>query len=133
MATYLPVALYYSWQINGAIPDKDAPKPRAREKAAAEEHQVTALMNGRRRAHALQEGDIDSDDDVRTINEQANRNYLSHYNVVLDWCVAMRIWSSRSITVEEAHRAHESHMYACQAWARMLCHLTPYFHLLMSS
>ncbi|KAL7279548.1 hypothetical protein ACG7TL_005946 [Trametes sanguinea] len=131
MTTYLPVALYVSWQVDGAIPDMDAPKPKAGEKAAAEQSRITALVNDRRHLHALQEGDVDPDDlDGMTI-ERADRNYIRHYETILEWCVAMRIWGSQSISVDEAWRAHECHMYACQTWARMLCHLTPYFHLLM--
>ncbi|KAI9065736.1 hypothetical protein FKP32DRAFT_1610486 [Trametes sanguinea] len=131
MTTYLPVALYVCWQVDGDIPDMDAPKPRAGEKAAAEQARISALVNDRRHLHALWEGDIDPDDLDGMADEHADRNYVRHYETVLEWCVAMRIWGSQSISVEEAWRAHECHMYACQAWARMLCHLTPYFHLLM--
>ncbi len=64
-------------------------------------------------------------------DETADRNYKTHYDIILNWCVAMRIWASRSITVDEIGRAHDCHMFACQAWTQMLCHLTLYFHILM--
>ncbi|KAJ3014376.1 hypothetical protein NUW54_g1323 [Trametes sanguinea] len=133
MATYLPVALYMSWQVDGVIPDMDAPKPRAGKKAAAEYDRVTALVNERRHHHALQaaESEVSPADLENMANERADRNYVQQYEAILKWCVAMRIWGSRSITVDDAWRAHECHMYSCQAWTRMLCHLTPYFHLLM--
>ncbi|KAI0819258.1 hypothetical protein BC628DRAFT_1333482, partial [Trametes gibbosa] len=131
MTTYLPVALYYSWQVGGMIPDVNAPRPKSGEKAAAEERRITALVNGRRRAHALQEGNVEPADLEYMVHETADRNYRTHYDAVLNWCVAMRIWASRSITVDEISRAHDCHMFACQAWTRMLCHLTPYFHLMM--
>lgn len=63
------------------------------------------------------------------MDNTVDRNYWTHYDMVLDWCIAMRIWVSRSITVDEIDRADECHSFACQAWAQMLCHLTPYFHL----
>lgn len=131
MATYLPVALYYSWQVDGAIPDANAPRPKSHEKAAAEERRVAALVNERRRANALREGDVKPEDLDHMADETANRNYRTHYDAVLNWCVAMRIWGSRSITVGEVRRANDCHMFACQAWTLMLCHLTPYFHILM--
>ncbi|CDO76806.1 hypothetical protein BN946_scf185033.g3 [Trametes cinnabarina] len=134
LVTYLPVALYASWNINGSIPDIEAPQPNAREKAAAEQEHIAGLVNVRRHRNALtalQDGNIDLDDLDGMADDHADRNYVRHFEAVLERCVAMRICGSQSISVEEAWRAHECHMYACQAWARMLCHLTPYFHILM--
>lgn len=58
-----------------------------------------------------------------------DRNYLRHYNNVLELCCAIRIWAARSITPTEARRAQEAHNRACASWADMHCHLTPNFHL----
>ncbi len=58
MVTYLPVALYYSWQVGGTIPDTDAPRPKLQEKAAAEERRIAALVNERRHTHAMCKGDV---------------------------------------------------------------------------
>ncbi|KAI9060847.1 hypothetical protein FKP32DRAFT_1605216 [Trametes sanguinea] len=91
ITVYLPVPLDVSWQINGDIPDKNAPRPK---------------------------GNIDTLSDLE--KEATDRNYLQHYKTILEWRVTMRIWGSRSIIVEEAHRAHDCHMYACQAWTHMI-------------
>ncbi len=133
MAALLPVALYESWQVRGKIPDTDAPKPKANAKKALEkEKRVAKMVNGRKHRHALQEGDlVDSDDDVDMDTSHMDRNYRNHYEAMLLWCVAVRIWGSESISVEEANRAHDCHAQACQSWARMVCHLTPYFHLFL--
>ena len=60
-----------------------------------------------------------------------DRNYLCHFNTVIDACTAIRIWTTQVISPDEARRAQELHARACQSWLRMCCHLTPYFHLLV--
>ncbi len=132
MAVLLPVALYASWQVNGKIPDADAPRPKANaKKVVANEKRVAKLVNTRKTRHALRQGEeVDSDLEDEIDLSRMDRNYQHHYEAVLLWCVALRIWGSESISVEEANRAHDCHAQACQSWARMVCHLTPYFHLM---
>lgn len=89
------------------------------------------MISERRQANAAYAEGTTLDDLQDIADEKMDRNYLRHFNTALEWCTAMRIWLSRSISVGEAKRAHECHASACQEWARMLCHLTPYFHLVM--
>lgn len=131
MVSVLPVALYAAWQINGEIPNRDAPPLQARQKAAIKAKRVAALLKERRQAAASYEPGTTGADLEYIAQESMQRNYVDHYNTVLEWCVAIRIWGSRSISVAEARRAQDCHNQACQAWARMLCHLTPYFHLMI--
>lgn len=134
MSAVLPVALYQLWHIDGQIPDIDAPRPKPQaKKKAANAHRIAGLVSGRRRAHAAAQDALDDTDAPAggVAEEVMDRSYDCHYRTVLLWCVAMRIWGSESITKEEAIRAHDCHAQACQGWAQMACHLTPYFHLLM--
>ncbi|KAI1792694.1 hypothetical protein LXA43DRAFT_1130213 [Ganoderma leucocontextum] len=130
MCAVLPVALYASWQIDGEIPDRDAPRPQAREKAGRNLERVEGLVNERRHAEAINTGNTAAEQLEHIDHTRMNRNYQEHYSTVLVWLVSLRIFGSRSISVQEAHRAADCHSWACQAWARMLCHLTPYFHIL---
>ena len=88
-------------------------------------------MNKRRHANAAnQPGGITEDYAEYIDNSKMDRNYRNHYDTVLLWLVSLRIFGSRSITVQESRRAAKFHSWACQAWTRMLAHLTPYFHIL---
>ena len=128
----LPVLLYHAWQNDGSIPDSDVPKARSSTKAAAAEAKKEKLLQSRRCIY-LQ-------DEVRAPGQAArapdsdtamSRNYQKHYSNVLNMCTSIRIWSSQSITPDEARRAQECHARACWEWASMNCHLSPYCHLLM--
>ncbi|OBZ73172.1 hypothetical protein A0H81_06975 [Grifola frondosa] len=129
--TVLVVALYSSWNVNGEIPDEDAPQFSQSTKAGEAHARVEALLHERRCTHAAYNVNSTPEefDDIPKV--AMDRNYRRHFNVVMEWCAAIRIWSSQSISVEEASRAHDCHARACQTWAQMNCHLTPYFHLLM--
>ncbi|KAI0740484.1 hypothetical protein C8Q76DRAFT_607829, partial [Earliella scabrosa] len=131
MTAVLIPALYESWQINGKIPDQDAPRLNAKQKAGIKAQRVAALVN-ERRAEAASHKRTTTVEDLQSIDQSSmRRNYKEHFETVLEWLTAIRIWGSSSISVDEAYRAQECHNRACQAWARMLCHLTPYFHLLV--
>ncbi|KAI0691885.1 hypothetical protein C8T65DRAFT_538235, partial [Cerioporus squamosus] len=130
LCTVLAVALYVSWQKDGEIPDEDAPSPSAREKLSTNKQRVEGLVNQRRHANAADNGDLTTDYAEYIDNSKMDRNYSTHYTTVLLWLVSLRIFGSRSITVQESNRAANFHSWACRAWARMRAHLTPYFHLL---
>lgn len=133
----LPVALYCAWEVNGEIPDADAPRPKKSTKAAKVVAQKEKLLAQRRRtdracnrqatvANLEEFENEDSSDEEPT---EMSRNYRNHYDCVLNHASAIRIYASRSITPNEVVRAGQSHSRACRAWARMNCHLTPNFHL----
>lgn len=131
LVSVLPVGLYAAWQIAGAIPDQEAPALRPQQKTAIKARRVAALVRERRQAAASYDPNTTIADLDYIAQETMQRNYRAHYNNILEWSVAMRIWGSQSISVAEARRAQDCHNRACQTWARMFCHLTPYFHLLI--
>ncbi|KAH9839027.1 uncharacterized protein C8Q71DRAFT_893893 [Rhodofomes roseus] len=125
----LPVALYYAWEVSGVIPDGQAPRPKPTTNAGKALAAKENLIRSRRRAHLASQPNVTKAmldaADALTIS----RSYREHFNNVLEFCAAIRIWGSRSISPEEVMRAHGCHARACQSWATMHCHLTPYFHL----
>ena len=60
-----------------------------------------------------------------------DRSLHSHYAAILDLSVATRILASRVISPNEVRRGHQLMSSSFQAFARMRCHLTPYFHIAM--
>ena len=126
---------FASWQENGVIPNKDAPRTRKSTKAAKNERAKEALLAKRRMAHHVQDPNadvndlMDEDGNLRTDNTKMSRNYRDYYNCILDHSAATRIYATRSITPNEIMRASRMHSRACQNWAKMNCHLTPNFHL----
>ncbi|KAJ2994175.1 hypothetical protein NUW54_g7598 [Trametes sanguinea] len=131
MVAVLPVGLYEAWQEDGIIPDSDAPALKSKQKAAIKARRVAALVKERRQAAAAFDPGTTIDDLEYIEQTSMDRNYRSHYGTVLEWCTAIRIWASQSISVAEARRAQDCHNRACQEWAAMFCHLTPYFHFLV--
>ncbi len=123
--------LYAAWNIDGDIPDKNAPLPRASTKAAKGRAREEELLNKRRRANLAADPETTLADMEELAQLRMNRNYLQHFNVTMEWASAIRIYGSQSISVAETDRAADCHERACQTWTRMFCHLVPYFHILM--
>lgn len=131
MVSVLPVGLYEAWQVNGDIPDREAPLLRQSQKTAIKAKRVSELVRERRQTAAAHNPSTTVADLEYIAQESMHRNYRDHYATVIEWAVAIRIWASQSISVEEARRAQDCHDCACQDWARMFCHLTPYFHIMI--
>ncbi|KAH9854262.1 hypothetical protein C2E23DRAFT_726504, partial [Lenzites betulinus] len=127
----LVVGLYVAWQINGCIPDRDAPLPRTSTKAAKARQRVEELLNKRRRADVAANPETTAADMEELAQLRMSRNYQEHYENTMEWATAIRIYGSQSISVQEAMRAARCHERACQTWARMFCHLVPYFHIMI--
>ncbi|KAI0351281.1 hypothetical protein OH77DRAFT_1567406 [Trametes cingulata] len=127
----LAVALYEAWQVDGEVPDEDAPPLNPKEKAGINQKRIENLVNERRHANAAHNGETTAEYSEYIDQTRMDRNYCHHYDAVLEWLVSLRIYGSQSISIREAQRAEDCHSRACQAWARMCCHLTPYFHLVM--
>lgn len=123
--------LYAAWNIDGDIPDKNAPLPRASTKAAKGRTRVEQLLNKRRRANVAADPETTLADMEELAQLRMNRNYLQHFNVTMEWASAIRIYGSQSISVAETDRAADCRERACQTWTHMFCHLVPYFHILM--
>ena len=120
-----------AWQINGEIPNIDAPKPNDKFKAGKNAKRIQNLVNERRALNASQKADTTHEDLEYIEQTSMRRNYRTHFDNICEWQTAIRIWGSQSISVEEAYRAQDCHDRACRNWARMFCHLTPYFHILI--
>ncbi|KAJ3016517.1 hypothetical protein NUW54_g789 [Trametes sanguinea] len=117
-ATVLVPGLYAAWQVGGNIPDDDAPLPRSSTKAAKTRARLEELLNKRCRANVATANPEATTAEMEELAQlRMSRNYAQHFET--------------SISVEEAQRAAECHERACQVWARMFCHLVPYFHILM--
>ncbi|KAI0092819.1 hypothetical protein BDY19DRAFT_903565 [Irpex rosettiformis] len=137
LVNVLPVALYCAWEVDGEIPNQDAPRPKATTKASKAESKKESLLKARRQGQRAHDPNVsiadlvDSDDEFVLKEDKAkmSRNYADHYNCVLDLATAILIYASHSLTPNEIDRAAKSHSRACRNWARMNCHLTPNFHL----
>jgi hypothetical protein len=125
------VALFEAWRKGDALPDGDAPYPKEGTKAHKAQEKQEELMNKRRKKESAQH-ETANPDDFQTIDDTpTSRNYRDHYEAVLLFCAAIRIFASRSITRRESERAQELLSKACTLWADMHCHLTPNFHISM--
>jgi hypothetical protein len=130
------VALYCALQVNGKIPDRDAPRPSKRAKEATQSlHSLENLFNKRQVAdltylYGLGKITRKELDEAKQNPVTMGRNLRDHYCNTLLACTAMQIWSARSISPEEAVCAEHFHSLACCNWVQMNCSLTPYFHLL---
>ncbi|TFK58870.1 hypothetical protein BDN72DRAFT_781477 [Pluteus cervinus] len=97
----LPIALYLIWGKDGRmLEDLLTKNPNASDEAKDEIDSITM-----------------------------DRSYHPHYNAILEFTAAIRILASRSISPADVKRAFMILSHAIQTWAKMHCHLTPYFHL----
>lgn len=124
------VGLFVAWQIDGTIPDIDAPKSRTNTKHAAAHAKNEKVMRQRRLEMLLSETEAHPTDEQLNENDALtmDRSIRHHYATILEFSAAIRILSSRSISPDEVERGCAALSRACQNWARMGCHLTPYFH-----
>lgn len=129
LSSVLVVALYHAWQVNGAIPDEDAPHPKATSRAGQSETNKERILRERRREDISRQADATHDDLNAASLATMSRNYHDHFTAVLEHCTAIRLWAAHQISPVDIRRAQECHGHACRSWARMNCHLTPNFHL----
>lgn len=121
--------MYVAWQIDGKIPEGDAPRPKPTTNATKEETRVEKPLAGRRCEELGSKEDTCAKNYDHIRNLKINHSYRQHYANVMEHCTAIHIWASRTITPAEIQRAQECHGRACHAWAGMHCHLTSNFHL----
>ncbi|KAL1740203.1 hypothetical protein HDZ31DRAFT_85553 [Schizophyllum fasciatum] len=126
------VALFVAWEVDGKLPRGDAPLPAANTNLAkaleAQQRLVwKRMVADYRHTHpGADELNCPAFEDARM-----DRSYRHHYDAVLQLSVAIRILSSHTITPGDVKRGSSIQSRAMQSWARMHCHLTPYFHLAM--
>jgi hypothetical protein len=126
------VGLYVAWEVNGGIPDEEAPPSALNTRLFAVQNAMEALLYRRRAAHLHSKNLKPSKAALDTLKEiKMDRSLRGHYNVMLELCAAICILASRSISPNEVRRGCSALSGACQSLARMRCHLTPYFHIVM--
>jgi hypothetical protein len=71
-----------------------------------------------------------SEDDIEHVKSmRMNKNLRRHYNVIVEFSAAIRILCNQLITPNDTKRGGGALSRSVQEWARMGCHLTPYYHL----
>jgi hypothetical protein len=63
---------------------------------------------------------------IKTV--KMDRSLRRHYEAVVQFTAAIRIITSHTISPNEVKRGCQTLENAIQSWARMNCHLVPYFH-----
>lgn len=123
------VALYAAWQVDGEIPNEDAPLSAANTKNAAAQLQTETLLQKRLLEALLSKNPNPTAQELAQVkNTKMDRNLRRHYETVLDFSVALHILSSHSISPNEVVCGCASLSRAVKSWARMNCHLVPYHH-----
>ncbi|KAG1819286.1 uncharacterized protein BJ212DRAFT_1298511 [Suillus subaureus] len=70
-----------------------------------------------------------SDTEIAHVNTaKMDHNLHHHYGVILKFSAAIHILSSQSISPNNVRRGSTALSRGMQGWARMGCHLTPYYH-----
>ncbi|KAG1855341.1 hypothetical protein DFJ58DRAFT_880847 [Suillus subalutaceus] len=123
------VALYDAWAVDGEIPDHDAPPSASNTKNFTAQATMQKTLHSRLLEHLLARNTHPSDAKTECVNSaKMDRNLRRHYAVILEFSATVRILSSQSISPNDVRRGCVALSHATQSWARMGCHLTPYFH-----
>lgn len=126
-----PVAVAVAWQLWDKSRDDEAPLPRKKSNINKSMKKSQKLIRNRKIKFISQDPNADEDDLMAAEDSMPNRNYYLHYENILHYCAALRIFISRSITPAEASRAQSFLSEAFQSWASMNCHMVPNFHSAM--
>jgi hypothetical protein len=123
------VALFNAWQVNGEIPDIDAEPSASNTKNAAAQTGQEKLVRARMRENLLAKNPDATEDELDEIKTATmDRSLRRHYEQVVQFTAAIRIITSNSISPNEVKRGCGALERTIQEWARMNCHLVPYFH-----
>ncbi|KAJ7751437.1 hypothetical protein B0H16DRAFT_1318064 [Mycena metata] len=124
------VGLFAAWQVDGEIPDIDAEPSASNTKNAAAQLAQEKLVRARLRENLLAKKPDVTQEELDAIKEiQMDRSLRRHYDAVVQFTAAIRILTSNSISPNEIKRGCGALERSIQDWARMHCHLVPYFHL----
>ncbi|KAJ7247687.1 hypothetical protein C8J57DRAFT_1240624 [Mycena rebaudengoi] len=122
------VGLFLAWEVNGEIPDIDAPPSASNTKnasaQAAQEKLVCSRMRENLLAKTLMQDELDV---IKSVT--MDHSLHKHYKVLVQFTAAIRILTSNSISPNEVKHGSRMLERAIQSWAQMHCHLVPYFHL----
>ncbi|KAH7917473.1 hypothetical protein BV22DRAFT_1026280 [Leucogyrophana mollusca] len=123
------VALFVAWETNGEIPDADAPPSPPHTNHAAAQASLEKMLRSRLLELAVSKNPDVSEAERNRINSATmDRNLRRHYQTIVEFSAAIRILSTQSISPNDVKRGCAALSRAVRAWARMGCHLTPYFH-----
>ena len=112
------------------IPDQDAPCSAKNTKRFAAEERMEKLLCDRRVQNLLFNNPEASEDDIEQVKSmRMDKNLRRHYNAVVEFSAAVRILFNQEITPNDVKRGGGALSRSVQEWARMGCHLTPYYHL----
>ncbi|KAJ7603249.1 hypothetical protein DFH06DRAFT_1114701 [Mycena polygramma] len=124
------VGLFVAWEVDGEIPDTDAPPSPANTKNAAAQAAQEKLVRARMLEHLMATNPNPTEAEINKIKGVTmDRSLRRHYDTVLEFTAAARILTSHKISPNEVKRGCGALERAIQCWARMHCHLVPYFHL----
>lgn len=124
------VGLFVAWEVDGEIPDDDAPLSAPDTKISAAQARRTKLLQDRRLESLLADNPNPTPEQIAEAETASmDRSYQSHYDTVAQFSASICTLASRSISPLDVQRGCAALARSCQSWARMGCHLTPYFHL----
>lgn len=123
------VGLFVAWEVNGEIPDDDAPPSAPRTKRAFAQARLEKLLRKRCIAHFLAANTSATEDELADIQGATmDRSYNRHYDTVVQFSAAVRTLTSQSISPNDVKQGCAGLARSCQSWAKMGCHLTSYYH-----
>jgi hypothetical protein len=118
-----------AWEVDGKLPDIDAPKSRPSTKQATALAKIEKVMHQHRLETLLSETENPTDKQLDLLNTSTmDQSIPHHYGAILEFSAAIQILSSRSISPKKVNCDCAALSKACQSWAHMGCHMTPYFH-----
>ncbi|KAI0039529.1 hypothetical protein FA95DRAFT_1460227, partial [Auriscalpium vulgare] len=131
LISILFIAVFAAWNVDGEIPDTDAPSSASNTNAAKAQKATSARLRARRVEFLEARVENPTEEDYeRARSKKTSRNYREHYEALLKFTVAVRILSAESISVNDVERGTQLLCEAFQMWAAMGCSLTPYCHLM---
>ncbi|KAI0059856.1 hypothetical protein BV25DRAFT_1778317, partial [Artomyces pyxidatus] len=123
------VGVFDAWQIDGEIPDRNAPRHAANTKAYAAHKTREKQLRDRLREHLETTVDQPTEEDYKRVdNATICRNYREHYGALLKFTVAVRTLSTQEIAPVSIDRGTDTLCNSFQCWADMGCPMTPYCH-----
>ncbi|KAJ7654607.1 hypothetical protein DFH06DRAFT_1092852 [Mycena polygramma] len=130
MITVLFLGLFMAWEVDGEIPDIDAPPSPANTKNAAAQAAQEKLVRSRMLEHLMATNPNPTEAEIEEIKSvEMDRSLRRHYETIVQFTAAAHILTSHEISPNEVKRGCGALERSNQSWARMCCHLTPYFHL----
>ncbi|KAG0705932.1 hypothetical protein DFH29DRAFT_980680 [Suillus ampliporus] len=123
------VGLFVAWEVDGILPDIEAPKSRSGTKDAAAQAKTEKVLHQRHLEILLSESPDPNQEQLDLVDSfTTDWSIRRHYSTMLEFSAAIQILSSRSISPHEVERGCAALSRACQNWANLGVHLTPYFH-----